>query len=42
MMEYLKTATTLELIDDIAGAFLLFGMIFFGPYLIAILDAIFV
>ena len=41
MNTYLKTATKLELLEDIIGAAILFGMVFFGPYFVAILVALF-
>ena len=34
MNTYLKTATKLELLNDVGGAILLFAMIFVTPYII--------
>jgi hypothetical protein len=34
MNTYLKTATKFELFEDVAGAILLFAMIFVTPYIV--------
>jgi hypothetical protein len=34
MKTYLKTATKFELFEDVAGAIIVFGMIFVTPYII--------
>jgi hypothetical protein len=41
MLNYLETATTRELLDDVVGALLLFSIPFWFPYAVAILKAIF-
>lgn len=34
MKTYLKNASAMDLINDIGGVAFLFGMLFFGPYII--------
>lgn len=40
MLDFFKDYTLAEALEDIAGAVLLFGMIFLAPYAIAIVKAL--
>lgn len=41
MLNYLETATTKELLEDVVGVVILFSIPFLFPYAVAILKAIF-